>query len=170
MKLKSPARLAALILFSGCLNAAALADGIQKLGYVNPIRIYTEPKSAQKIETALQKEFGERQRRIADLQQQGLGLQQQLAGGKLSGAQKQKTEEALLDLISRYRRESAELAEEYNLRRNEEFLGLQNRANAIIKDIARRERYDLIIQEAVFVSGKYDITDRVIKALDAQSK
>ena len=43
----------------------------------------------------------------------------------------------------------------------------QRNANDIIKNIAETEKYDFIVQEAVFVNGKYDITDRVIKLLDA---
>ena len=67
-----------------------------------------------------------------------------------------------------YRITSAQLTEEYNLRRNEEFASLQNQANIIIKRIAEQERYDLIVQEAVYVTHEYDITDRVIKLLDEQ--
>lgn len=148
------------------VSLTAHAEGVQKLGYVNPERVYTETKTAQRIEADLQREFGTRQRQISALQQEGVKLQQQLAGGKLSGSQQQETEGRLMELIGRYRRESAQLAEEYSLRRNEEFAALQNNANAVIKDIAEREQYDLIVQEAVFVSGKFDITDRVIKRLD----
>lgn len=166
MKTSQTAKLTAALLLSGCLFNV-YAEGVQKLGYVNPTRIYTEPQSAQRIEAMLQREFGERQQKLAQLEQEGLKLQQQLSGGKLSGSQKQATEARLIELIGQLRRESAELAEEYNLRRNEEFVALQRSANDIIKNIAESEKYDLIVQEAVFVSGKHDITDRVIKRLDA---
>lgn len=158
-------KLAAALLLSGSLFNAH-AEAVQKLGYVNPTRIYTEPKSAQRIEATLQREFGARQQKLSQLEQEGLKLQQKLSGGKLSGSQKHETETRLIELIGQLRRESAELAEEYNLRRNEEFVALQRSANDIIKNIAEREKYDLIVQEAVFVSSKHDITDRVIKRLD----
>ena len=72
----------------------------------------------------------------------------------------------MLETGTQYRIASARLAEEYNLRRNEEFAALQNNANAVIRNIAEKEKYDLIVQEAVFVTQQYDITDRVIKLLD----
>ena len=39
------------------------------------------------------------------------------------------------------------------------------RANRVIKQIAEAEKFDLILQEAVFRSPRIDITDKVIKAL-----
>ena len=41
------------------------------------------------------------------------------------------------------------------------------RANRAMKQIFDSEKYDLIIQEAVFAGPRVDITDKVIKALNA---
>lgn len=144
----------------------AHADRLQKFGYVNPERVYTETKTAQRIEASLQQEFSTQQQVLARLQQEGLALQQQLSNKQLSNSERKKLETQLVEKGQQYRLTAARLAEEYNLRRNEEFASLQNNANEIIKDIAEKEKYDLIVQEAVFVERKYDITDRVIKLLD----
>ena len=45
--------------------------------------------------------------------------------------------------------------------------GLVERANKVIKQIFDAEKYDLILQDAVFFSPRIDITDKVIKALNA---
>jgi outer membrane protein len=45
-----------------------------------------------------------------------------------------------------------------------------DRANKVVKQIFDQEKYDLILQEAVFASPRLDITDRVIKALAATGK
>lgn len=153
------------VTFICCLNVA-WAENVQKLGYVNPERVYTETKTAQHIESNLQQEFASQQQVLAKLQQEGMALQQKLSNGKLSTAERKKLEAQLVEKGQQYRITAARLAEEYNLRRNEEFAALQNSANDIIKNIAEREKYDLIVQEAVFVSKKYDITDRVIKLLN----
>ena len=58
-----------------------------------------------------------------------------------------------------------EFQEDLNLRRNQELGGLLERANKIIRQIAEAEKYDLILQEAVYRSPRIDITDRVLKAL-----
>jgi len=43
--------------------------------------------------------------------------------------------------------------------------GVFERADRVIKRIANEEKYDLILQEAVFRSPRIDITDKVLKAL-----
>jgi outer membrane protein len=39
------------------------------------------------------------------------------------------------------------------------------RANKVISQIAETEKFDLVLQEAVYRSPRIDITDKVIKAL-----
>jgi len=52
-----------------------------------------------------------------------------------------------------------------NLRKNEEMKIVLEMANKAIFKIAQDEKYDLILQEAVYRSPRVDITDKVIKAL-----
>ena len=66
-----------------------------------------------------------------------------------------------------FQRLQREFREDLNLRRNEELSALFDRANKVIKQIAETEKYDLIIQEAVYRSTRIDITEKVIKALAA---
>ena len=68
-----------------------------------------------------------------------------------------------------FQRMQREYREDLNLRRNQELSTLFERANRVIKQIAESEKYDLILQEAVYRSPRIDITDRVLKAL-AESK
>jgi outer membrane protein len=63
-----------------------------------------------------------------------------------------------------------EYREDLNLRRNQELTALLERANRIIRQIAEAEKFDLILQEAVYRNPRIDITDRVLKALAADSK
>jgi len=58
-----------------------------------------------------------------------------------------------------------EFREDLNMRRNQELAALFERADKVIKQIADAEKYDLILQEAVYRSPRIDITDRVLKAL-----
>jgi outer membrane protein len=46
----------------------------------------------------------------------------------------------------------------------------ESERNKVIKQIFESEKYDLILQEAVFAGPKVDITDKVIKALNAQGQ
>ena len=58
-----------------------------------------------------------------------------------------------------------EFREDLNLRKNEELAQVLERANKVIAEIAEKEKYDLILQEAVYRSPRIDITDKVLKAL-----
>ena len=52
--------------------------------------------------------------------------------------------------------------------RNQELQTLFERANRVIKQIAEAEKFDLILQEAVYRSPRLDITERVLKALSSE--
>ena len=41
------------------------------------------------------------------------------------------------------------------------------RANRVIKQVAESEKYDLVLQEAVYINPKHDITDKVLKVINA---
>lgn len=156
----------AALLGFGLMNQAAAAEAVQKIGFINTERVYLESKQAQRIQTTLEKEFRSRQDALQKLQQEGEKLEKSLSEGKLQGKEREAAAKRWGELVQQFRKKQAELAEDYNLRRNEEFAALQNNANTVIRNIAEKEKYDLIVQEAVFVTQQYDITDRVIKLLD----
>jgi outer membrane protein len=58
-----------------------------------------------------------------------------------------------------------EFREDLNLRKNEELAIVLERANKTIQTIAEAEKFDLILQEAVYRNPKIDITDKVIQHL-----
>ena len=66
-----------------------------------------------------------------------------------------------------FQRRQREFREDLNQRRNEELTGVLDKANRAIKAIAEREKFDLILQDAVYVSPRLDITDTVIKQLNS---
>lgn len=161
-------RLAGAVAVSGLLASPVLAEGLQKLGFINTERVYLESRQAQNIQTTLDKEFGERQKRLQALRQEGDELNRRIMSGSVKPAHRQQALKRLAELDRQYREKQVQLAEEYNLRRNEEFAALQQNANKVIIELAKQEGYDLIIQDAIYVQSKFDITDSVIKALNAQ--
>ena len=64
------------------------------------------------------------------------------------------------------RGEQAKLAEDYDLRRNEEFAALQRNADRVMIDLAKKEGYDLIVHDVIFINAKFDITDKVIREMN----
>lgn len=158
-----------LILIASLLAAtSAWADGVQKLGFIDTARVYQESKQAQAIQATLDKEFSARQAKLQQTQKEGLTLKTALESGKIPPAERERKARQLLEMDRNFRTQSSLLAEDYNLRRNEEFASLQQNANQAIATLAHKEGYDLILQDVVFVNTKFDITDAVIKLLNAQ--
>ena len=83
----------------------------------------------------------------------------------MSDADRAAKERDLANLSRDFQRMQREFREDLNLRKNEELAVVIEKANKAITNIAQSEKYDLILQDAVYRSPKIDITDKVIKAL-----
>ena len=144
---------------------AAAAD--MKIGFVNTERVFREAAPAKRAQTKLEKEFATRNAELARLEKQGRDLQTELEKETVTipEAQRREKERNLADISRNFQRMQREIREDLNLRRNEELAQVQERAPRVINQIAEQEKFDLIVQEAVFASSRIDITDKVIKAL-----
>lgn len=149
-------------LFSTVSNAADM-----KIGFIDAERVNRESAPADQASKRLEKEFQPRMQELQRSEGQVKAAQAQLEkdGLTLSEADRRKREQELSRQIVELQRKQREYSEDLNLRRNQEMGGLLERANKIIRQIAESEKYDLIIQEAVYRSPRVDITERVLKAL-----
>jgi len=66
----------------------------------------------------------------------------------------------IAEMDREFQRKQREFREDFNQRRNEELQGLLERTNRIIRQIAEQEKYDLIVQEAVYFNPRIDMTER----------
>lgn len=127
----------ALLLCSTAAPAQQAAPHAYKIGYVDAERVLRDSRASQQMQTTLSTEFQKREREIA-------------AGPALD-----------------IQRRGAALAEELNLRRDDDLKQLITRTRGIIKGIAEREKFDIVFLEATYVNARIDMTDTVINALDA---
>ena len=143
-----------------------------KIGFVNPERINRESVPAERASKQLEKEFSPRAQELQRREGQIKSLQGQLERDAmtLSESDRRAREQELTRLSVEFQRMQREYREDLNLRRNQELTALLERANRIIRQIAEAEKFDLILQEAVYRNPRIDITDRVLKALAADSK
>lgn len=152
---------------AGCMQfpVAALAD--TKIGFVNTDRIFREASPAQKAQKKLEKEFASREQELQKMAKQARDMQAHLEkdGVTMSDADRRNKERDLANLNRDFQRAQREFREDLNLRRNEELASVQDRANKVIQGIAEAEKFDLILQEAVYFSPRIDITDKVLRAL-----
>jgi outer membrane protein len=151
------------------LLGLSFAAGAQqpKIGFVNTERVFREAAPAKRAQQVLEREFSTRNGELAKLEKQGRDLQTDLERENVTmpeSARREK-ERQLADISRDFQRKQREIREDLNLRRNEELARVQERATRVINQIAEAEKFDLIIQEAVFASSRIDITEKVIKAL-----
>ena len=154
-----------LILASVFAATPSLAD--TKVGFVNTEKLLREAPLSVAAQKKLEREFATRQQDLQKLAKQARELQAQLDkdGVTMSDSERKAKERDLGNSSRELQRQEREFREDLNLRRNEELGQIQERARKTIQDIARTEKYDIIVEQAVFVDPKSDITDRVMKAL-----
>jgi outer membrane protein len=138
-----------------------------KVGYVNTQRIFRDAPAAQKAAKKLESEFSKRDQDLQRMGKQLQSLQENLEKNAVTMAEgDRRTKEKEFGELSReFQRKQREFREDLNLRQNEENAAVIEKANRAIKQIAESEKFDLVLQDVVWVSPKLDITDRVIKVL-----
>jgi outer membrane protein len=84
----------------------------------------------------------------------------------LSETQRVARQRQLSEQDREFQRKRREFQEDLNARKNEEFQLVLERANRVVRQVAEAEKYDLVLQEAVYINPKHDITEKVIKAIN----
>jgi len=140
-----------------------------KVGVVNLDRIFREANSAKAAQTKLEQEFSKREKELTDLGAQLKTQSDKLEREAPTLAESQRTlrQRQLVDQDRTFQTKRREFQEDLSARKNEELQLVIERANKVVKTLAETEKYDLILQESVYVNPKHDITDKVIKALNA---
>ena len=172
MKYLARAALPAVLVASAALaHVPAWADDF-RIGFVNTDRIFREANTARSAQAKLEQEFSKREKELNDM-----GNSLKTASDKfereaptLSESVRQQRQRQLIDQDRDFQRKRREFQEDLNSRKNEELQQVLDRANRVVKQVAEQEKYDLILQEAVYINPKHDITDKVIKALNASTR
>ncbi len=154
--------------------AVAAPAGAQetRIAAVNSERILRDSQPAKQAQVKLEQEFSKRDRELQDMAQKIKGMADRLDKDTavLAVADRPRRQRELADLDREFQRKQREFREDLNQRRNEELAQVLERANRVIRQLAEQRKYDLIVQEAVYVNPRIDITDDVMKALNAGGK
>ena len=142
-------------LLLACFQQPVLAEDI-KIGFVDPVRLLELSPQGEKV--------------LIDLRENILNMERDLEKNRLvmqiTETQKKQRE---IDVLKRkLKREQEEAREDYNLRRNEELGRLQRLVRETIVEIAKEEGFDLIVEQAVYVSGRINLTERVLERLQSE--
>jgi outer membrane protein len=149
------------------LSMPLLAEDF-RVGFINTDRIFREANTAKVAQTKLEQEFSKREKELVDLgnslKTNSEKLERDLP--TLSETQRTTKQRQLADQDREFQRKRREFQEDLNARKNEELQMVLEKANKVVKQVAEAEKYDLILQEAVYINPKHDITEKVIKAIN----
>jgi len=163
------------------LILAALAAGAvaqeSKIGFINTQRIIAESAPAKVAQGKLEQEFSKRQKELADQQLSLKSFSEKFErdAPTLTESQRATRQREFADLNREFQRKQREFQEDVGSRRNEELQLVFEKANKATKQVAEADKYDLVLQIdgpglIAFTNGKLDITDKVLKILNAGAK
>jgi outer membrane protein len=152
----------------GLAAFCAQADEI-RIGFINTDRIFKESNTAKQAQAKLEQEFSKREKDLIDVEKTFKSAVEKFErdAPTLSESQRMSRQKQLGEQDRDFQRKRREFQEELNARKNEEFQQVLERANRVIKQVAEAEKYDLVLQEAVYINPKHDITDKVLKVINA---
>ena len=165
------------LMFAAALCGAATASAqapstalTGKFGFVNTERILREAAPAQRAQKKIEAECKKRDEELAKIAGDLKKMQEEMEKNAvtMSETQRRNKERDFGELNRDFQRKQREFREDLNQRRNEELAQVVEQANRVINQIAEQEKYDLILQDAVYRSPRIDITDKVIKALEGK--
>jgi outer membrane protein len=132
-------------------------------------RILQQSASAKAAHDRIEQEFKGRDADIAKKEQEVRDAAAQLEKTRATlSADARATQERALDARTReVQRLRQVFAEDLRTRQFEELDKLKERLDRVLTRYAKERNFDLILQDALFVGKAVDITDDVIKALEA---
>ena len=138
-----------------------------KIGFVNPVKLLELSPQGERALRLLEEEFRPRDQELIDLREKVLVLEDELDKNRLvlQASDIKKKKRAIDSIKRKLKRDQQEAREDYNIRRNEELAKLQRLVREMIVTIANEEGFDLIVEQAVYVNNRIDLTERVLQRL-----
>lgn len=159
-----------LVAFAAVLAVpTAHAQEAAKVGYVNTERILRDAAPAKAAQQKLEQEFSKRDKELQEMAARLRSMSERLErdAAVMNDTERGRRQREFGDLDKDFQRRQREFREDLNQRRNEELAQVVEKANRVIRQLAEQEKYDIIVQDAVFASPRIDITEKVLRSLAA---
>ncbi len=163
-----PAKFVLLAVLSAVALPTAQAQEL-RIGVVNVDRVFREAAPAKAATSRIEQEFSRREKDLQDLAARLKARADDFDKNAhvLSESERVKRQREISEIDKEFQRKQREFREDLSQKRNEEIAAMQERVLKVIRQIGEAEKYDLILQEAIYVSARADITEKVIKSLNA---
>ena len=149
------------------VSAVAFAQE-SKIGFVNTERVLREANIAKTAQARMEQEFAKRDKELQDMALRLKNMTDKLDkdAAVMSESDRLKKQREVTELDKEFQRRQREFREDVNQRRNEELASVLDKAQKTVRQVAESEKYDVILQEAVYANPRIDITEKVLKALN----
>ena len=160
-------RISTAVFMTAVLLPAVSAQSVTRIGFVDPVRLIEQAPQGAKALESLEDEFRTREEELKNLHDRVQTMEADLEKNILvmDATDAQTRQREIENLKRRLARSQQEAREDYNLRRNEELAKLQTLVRQVIVDLARDQGFDLVVEQAVYVSDTVDITEQVLEVL-----
>lgn len=161
-----------------CLGAALAwqplaAQKSLTIGFVNLGRVMQEAPQAQAAKERLEKEFSGRGKKLRESEEQIGRLEDKLRRNrdKMEAKRKKRLEREIISKGRKLRSRKEDYQSDFAERRNEELAEIQKMVAKVISDIAKKDKFDLIVSEPViYASERIDVTERVLTVLEKRAR
>jgi outer membrane protein len=135
-----------------------------RLGYIDGPRIENDTKRAYDAAELLRREFSSREQEVRASEARVKALQSQLPGIK-DPRERENKEREFQTMAQRYEQQARAFVDDLDRRKAEERRKYFLEVTQIVNQLAASQKFDLVVQDAVFASKALDITEQVVKAL-----
>jgi len=150
-------------------SANVMAASAPKIGYVSVEKILTEAPQVKAVNDSMLERFGGRKTELQEMEKAINEMQENYKRNELVMTE-DKLNELKNDIITKiqeFKQKEAVLQQEVSTVRNQELAVLQQSVRSIIQDIAKADKYDLILtsEGVAYADEKLDISSQVLERM-----
>jgi len=154
--------------FIGLLLIANISYAELKIGFVNIPAVLEKAPQAEKAKKRLEAKFSPRDKQLVAQQKEIQSLEEKLTrdAAVMSDSERGNLEKDILNKKRDAKRSQQEFSEDFNVSRNEELGKLQRRIVEAIREIAKDQKFDLLLTDGViYASPQIEVTAQVQQKL-----
>jgi outer membrane protein len=150
------------------VSANVMAASTPKIGFVSVEKILTDAPQVEAVNASMLERFGGRKTELQEMEKEIKSMQENYKRNELVMTEDKLNElkNSIIAKIQEFKQKEAMLQQEVATVRNQELAVLQQSVSSIINEIAKDEKYDLILSEGVvYADEKLDITNKVLERM-----
>ena len=155
-------------------SANVVAADAPKIAYVSVEKILTEAPQVQAVNDSMLERFGGRKTELQEMEKEINEMQEDYKRNELVMTEDKLNElkNSVIAKIQAFKQKEAVLQQEVATVRNQELAVLQQSVRSIIEDIAKSEKYDLILtsEGVAYANEKLDISNKVLERMNKAFK